>query len=84
MSVNHLSPNKRSKSFANESYYDLLKYESVDVLIDKAGGWGLLQTKSLFFAILAIQGINVYVYNLAYFELLPKLLCTNDGTEYHQ
>ena len=64
---------KWKSTFVSDSISDRLKNESVDELIEKAGGWGPLQTKSLFFAILALQGINVYAYNLAYFELLPKL-----------
>ena len=82
--LEHSASNQKLAPIQDDSIYSHLKNESVDSLLIKAGGWGPLQTKSLFFAMLAIQGINIYVYNFAFFELLPKLLCTTDGTEYHQ
>ena len=76
--------NQRLDPCQDKSIYCQLKNESVDSLLIRAGGWGPLQFKSLFFSMLAVQGVNVYVYNFAYFELLPMLLCTTDGIEYHQ
>ena len=80
----HRNSTHRLGLFHHEPIYSKLKNESVDNLLTKAGGWGPLQLKSFLFAIIALQGTNICVYNLAYFELLPRLLCTTDGIEYHQ
>ena len=81
--LNNVESNNESDA-SEQLVSDMLKNESVDSLLTKAGGWGPLQFKSFLFVILALQGTNLYVYNLAYFELLPRLLCTTDGIQYHE
>ena len=81
--LNNVESNNESDA-SEQLVSDMLKKESVDSLLTKAGGWGPLQFKSFLFVILALQGTNLYVYNLAYFELLPRLLCTTDGIQYHE
>ena len=73
-----------SSKSRNKPRFEKLQYETVDSLLTKAGGWGPLQWRWLIFALLAIQGPNIYLYGLAYAELLPRLLCTSDGIEYHE
>ena len=82
--MRYTQSDRKDEYIGDESTYDQLKDESVDSLLTKAGGWGPMQFKSFFFAMLAFQGVNFYIYNLAYFELLPRLLCTTDGLEYHE
>lgn len=48
---------------------------NIDQLIVKAGGFGKLQWLVLCFALLSYNGINFFVYNLAFLELVPQLRC---------
>ena len=53
---------------------DLKRYE-IDTLIQKAGGFGLLQWWLMFYAIIASQGINYFMFNFQFLELVPSVLC---------
>ena len=48
---------------------------NINQLIEKAGGFGKLQWLVLCFAILSYNGINFFVYNLAFLELMPQFRC---------
>ena len=52
---------------------DLKRYD-IETLIQKAGGFGRLQWLLLIYAIFAAQGINYFMYNFAYLELMPSIL----------
>lgn len=52
-----------------------LEFHEIDDLINKAGGFGKMQYMILIFALLASQGLNYFVYSLAYLELVPSVLC---------
>ena len=45
----------------------------IDQAIDKAGGFGKLQWLMILFATIGYQGVNFFVYNLAFLELIPRL-----------
>lgn len=42
-----------------------------------------MQLITLIFVFFTYQGTNFFIYNLAYLELVPKLLCSTDGVNYH-
>ena len=52
--------------------------------IKKAGGWGRMQYLCFLFCFLSYHGPNFYAYNLAYLELVPRLLCGQKGQELHE
>lgn len=58
-----------SKENGEDTPYD------INDLITKAGGFGRLQWLLLVFTMLTYQGINFFIYNLAFLELMPKLNC---------
>jgi len=43
-----------------------------------SGGFGRMQWLILIFAVIAYQGINIFVYNMAFLELMPKLMCRDN------
>lgn len=51
----------------------------IDQLINKAGGFGRMQWILLSFAICSYQGLNFFLYNFAYLELVPRLMCSYNG-----
>ena len=56
------------------SQSDLKNYE-IGTLIQKAGGFGKLQWLIILFGIIADQGINYFIFTIAYLELVPSVLC---------
>jgi MFS family permease len=52
----------------------------IDDLFEKSGGFGKMQWLIVIFTILSYQGINFYIYNLAFLELMPKLLWKDAST----
>ena len=53
---------------------DLQSYD-IDTLIHKAGGFGRIQWLIMIFGIIADQGLNFFLWNIAYLELVPSILC---------
>ena len=51
-----------------------LKRYDIDVLLDKAGGFGRMQLMIIIFVFISNQGFNFFSYNFAYLELVPSLL----------
>jgi len=49
----------------------------IEQAIQRAGGFGRQQWLMLLFASFGYQGINFFIYNLAYLELVPRLECRN-------
>ena len=56
-----------------------LEGQDIDQLINKAGGFGRFQWLILLFASVAYSGVNFYIYNLAYLQLVPALECFYTG-----
>ena len=55
----------------------------INNLIDQAGGFGKYQVLLMILGAIAYPGINFFVYNLAFLELVPKLECLYEGqTDY--
>ena len=60
-----------------------LETQDINQLLLKAGGFGRFQKLLLLYATIAYWGINFYIYNLAYLQLVPALKCMYvGGTDY--
>ena len=62
----------------------MIPKHAIDTMMEKSGGFGRMQVLTMMFAFLVFQGTNFYIANLAYLELVPRLLCSQDGVDYHQ
>ena len=62
----------------NEDDEDQLRIDQ-DQIFDITGGFGKFQWLLLAYATIAYSGINFYVYNFAYLQLVPALMCKYSG-----
>ena len=71
-----------SERLATTSDNRLQGYD-INQLIDQAGGFGRYQILLIVLGGIAYPGINFFIYNLAFLELVPKLECLYEGqTDY--
>ena len=54
---------------------DELRTYDIDTLLQKAGGFGRMQWWIMIFVFIGSQGFNCFIYNFAYLELVPLVLC---------
>ena len=52
---------------------------NVDQLIDKAGRFGKFQWLLILYILVTTSGVNFYITNLPYLELVPALKCQYTG-----
>ena len=71
----HNNEESNRKNSHNIIYEIELDQNEAEFYIEKAGGWGRMQYLCFLFLFLSFHGPNYYAYNLAYLELVPRLLC---------
>ena len=82
MSRNHSNHNENEQSLLSRSSLtsdDEIIRHDINDLLEKAGGFGRFQWLVILYSGVFYHGMNFFIYNLAYLELVPNLKCMYTG-----